>query len=91
MKKRKNNLPEGDDGKTIVDMNVEGMPWYHKTSPDHVDDDGATSKPGDHYQMSDKEARYYTFAALKWALLIGLIYAAVFALFILFCTQVWFK
>lgn len=90
MKRKRNNLPEGDDGKTIVDMNVEGMPWYHKVSPDHVEDTGS-SKSTDHYQMSDKEARYYTWSALKWALLIGLIYAGVFALFILFCTEVWFK
>ena len=29
MAKRKGpNLPEGDDGRTIVNMNVDGMPWY---------------------------------------------------------------
>ena len=28
MTRKKPELPEGDDGRTIVDMNVEGMPWY---------------------------------------------------------------
>ena len=28
VRKKQNNLPEGDDGRTIVNMNVEGMPWY---------------------------------------------------------------
>ena len=27
-KRAEARLPEGDDGRTIVDMNVEGMPWY---------------------------------------------------------------
>ena len=26
--KPRKGLPEGDDGRTIVSMNVEGMPWY---------------------------------------------------------------
>ena len=26
--KRRQELPEGDDGRVIVSMNVEGMPWY---------------------------------------------------------------
>ena len=28
MTRKKPELPEGDDGRTIADMNVEGMPWY---------------------------------------------------------------
>ena len=31
-RRRGPNLPEGDDGKTIVDMNVDGMPWYLRRS-----------------------------------------------------------
>ena len=27
-KKKKPELPEGDDGHAIANMNVEGMPWY---------------------------------------------------------------
>ena len=26
--RRTPDLPEGDDGRTIVSMNVDGMPWY---------------------------------------------------------------
>ena len=25
---KKKQLPEWDDGRTVADMNVEGMPWY---------------------------------------------------------------
>ena len=29
----RSDLPEGDDGRTIVSMNVEGMPWYAPEAP----------------------------------------------------------
>ena len=28
MSGQRKNLPEGDDGRTIAPMNVDGMPWY---------------------------------------------------------------
>ena len=28
MTKKKPELPEWDDGRTVADMNVDGMPWY---------------------------------------------------------------
>ena len=28
MTKKKPELPDWDDGRTVADMNVEGMPWY---------------------------------------------------------------
>ena len=71
-----------DDGRTIVNMNVEGMPWYHKQSPDAVD--------GKRSEMSPEEQRMYTWAAVKAGLLIVLIFALVFGLFIAFCDFVWF-
>ena len=33
-RERKPRLPEGDDGHTIANMNVEGMPWYKPERPD---------------------------------------------------------
>ncbi len=98
---RKNRLPEGDDGKTIANMNIEGMPWYHKNSPDSVQaqQEGLsyeervriaeeTHQP---YQMTKEEERIYVWGALKAALLVVLIFAGAFFLFILFCEKVWFK
>ena len=32
-KKRREDAFE-DDGRTIADMNVEGMPWYHRSQSD---------------------------------------------------------
>jgi hypothetical protein len=44
MKKKKE--PFYDDGRTIVDMNVEGMPWYspHRGNKDKKDKDTPTRK-----------------------------------------------
>ena len=83
MAKKDPRLPEGDDGRTIVNMNVEGMPWY---MPEPLEEDKAGQMP-----MSDEEARLYTWAAIKSALLVVLIFALVFGLFIAFCDFVWFR
>ena len=37
MAKRRSD-PE-DDGRTIANMNVEGMPWYQEPSPDALPED----------------------------------------------------
>ena len=83
--KRDPRLPEGDDGRTIVNMNVEGMPWYQKPSPDAVEDTEEKSGSGGSqapYQMTREESRMYMWGALKAALLVGFIFAAVFFIFI---------
>lgn len=80
--KPKNRLPDGDDGRTIANMNVDGMPWYVKKNPDQKDN---TTPP------TKEELKIWKNAALKAALLIGGIFGAVFAVFILFCQFVWFK
>ena len=77
----------GDDGRTIADMNVEGMPWY-------VPGDENRSKGHDkgmHTQMTDSELRMYRFAALKAGLLMILVFGGAFFLFLLFCDFVWFR
>lgn len=84
---KRSPLPEGDDGKTIVNMNVEGMPWYHKTSPETQE--GGKRDQG--YQMTKEESRAYLWGALKATLAVAAIFAVVFFLFILFCDLVWFK
>ena len=33
-RRQADRLPEGDDGRTIADMNVEGMPWYRPPGPE---------------------------------------------------------
>ncbi len=75
--------PDEDDGRVIAKMNVEGMPWYVEKSPTA---DGG----GEKESMSREQARYFTGGVLKAALLVGGVFAAVYFIFLLFCTQVWF-
>ena len=75
-----------DDGRTIVNMNVDGMPWYVKG-----DEERKAGRDASHSEMSDEELKLYKLAALKSALLIVLVFAAAFAAFIAFCDFVWFR
>ena len=81
--KKNPNLPEGDDGRTIVDMNVEGMPWYMPKEGD--------ADPEGEVKLSPEEVRLYRWAALKAGLLIALIFGTVFFVFIAFCDFIWFR
>lgn len=83
---RRRDLDPEDDGRTIADMNVEGMPWYLPGPKENASGDGE-----DHYQMTPREQRLYTLAAVRAALLIVGAFAAVFAAFIAFCDFVWFR
>ena len=75
-------LPEGDDGKTIANMNVEGMPWFLEKKNQAM--------PG-REPLSPEQLRQYRFAAVKAGLLVALVFGAAFGLFIAFCDFVWFK
>ena len=88
-RRSKREYPD-DDGRTIVPMNVDGMPWYTRG----VDDPGARgSSAGESAKppMSREERRGYIWAAVKASLLIGSVFAVAFFLFILFCYFIWFK
>ena len=71
-----------DDGRTIADMNVDGMPWY---APNRGDPE-STEK----VELTREEQRWMIGGALKAALLVGGIFGIVYFLFLLFCTKVWF-
>ncbi|MBR6113832.1 MAG: hypothetical protein IKQ10_01485 [Oscillospiraceae bacterium] len=83
---RKDRLEPEDDGRTIADMNVDGMPWFLPGQEDRPGEDGS-----DHYQMTPREQRMYTFAAVKAGLFIVGVFGAVFAAFIAFCDFIWFR
>lgn len=87
MKNKNNRIYEDDDGRTIADMNVEGMPWYVKGDAKKASEKDSREHPA----MSDEELRLYRHAALKSALLIALVFAVVFFLFIAFCDFIWFR
>ena len=86
--KKRREDPE-DDGRTIVNMNVDGMPWYNRYDADRPEEE--TDPDAEHYQMTREEQRMYTWAAIKAGLLVVLVFAVVFGLFIAFCDFVWFR
>lgn len=74
-----------DDGRTIAQMNVDGMPWYTKGGNDVPE-----NKPNA-YKMTKTETFAYIWAAVRAGLLIMLAFGVVFFLFLLFCDYVWFR
>lgn len=92
MKTRKPNLPEGDDGRTIANMNVEGMPWYSPEAerpPAGADD--WDEPPRLQTRLTRAESRFFVFGALKAALLVAGVMCLGLVLFVLFCQFVWFR
>ena len=87
--RKKPELPEWDDGRTISDMNVDGMPWYSPKKKDPAGErkDSSSSKE----TLTKEESRYYTWGALKAALLVVGVICAGLVLFVLFCQYVWFR
>lgn len=81
-----NHLPEGDDGRTIANMNVEGMPWYRPERPDMPS--AASSSKDD---LTKKQVRIYTASALKAGLLVAGVMSLGLVLFAAFCVFVWFR
>lgn len=78
-------LPEGDDGRTIAPMNVEGMPWY-APERESAPPSGASGPE----MMSKEETRFFTWGAVKAALLVVGVMCVGLVLFVLFCLHVWF-
>lgn len=76
-----------DDGRTIANMNVEGMPWY---SPSTNQQNSVLGQDGKPVELTRKEKAAMMKGVLSAALLVALIFVAAFALFILFCVFVWF-
>ena len=83
---RDRRFDEEDDGRTIADMNVDGMPWTMRRPFGRRADEGDAPRT----PMTKEELRAYTWAAVKAGLLIVLIFAVCFGLFIAFCDFVWF-
>ena len=82
---RKTKEYDDDNGMTIVDMNVDGTPWYNKDRRSKK----ATGSPTQ--QLTRSEARRYNFYAILAGMLVVLVFSATWILLTLFMTQVWFK
>ncbi|MCQ2524427.1 MAG: hypothetical protein MJ123_08810 [Lachnospiraceae bacterium] len=81
-----------DDGRTIANMNVEGMPWYNPAidnTPGGLRELRKASKE----QHRDEMTKAQTFAMIRGvvgaALLVGLVFVVAFGLFILLCLKLW--
>ncbi len=74
-----------DDGRTIANMNVEGMPWYIDEAQKKQ---AESSEP---VEMTKRETRAAIGGVLAATLLIGLVFAIGFLIFILFCVFVWLR
>ena len=85
MKKRP-PLPEGDDGQTIVNMNVDGMPGYIPRDHASAEENIPQREP-----LSKDQLRAYRWAAVKAGLLVVLVFGVIYGLFIAFCDFIWFK
>ena len=95
MKKRAQRQYDDDDGRTICDMNVPGMPWYERdrrrAERDERRAQRAASAPpatGGGYIPLREQMRNALSVALAGLVVFGVIGGAM-VLFILFCTNVW--
>lgn len=76
-----------DDGRTIVNMDVEGMPWYDKRIKAEKNAQNVSSDE----VLSKEDRKHYIFGAVLAGLAVVAVFAAVFGLFIAFADFVWFK
>lgn len=72
-----------DDGRVVADMNIEGTPWYVPEK--------SREASANRIKPTPKETFYLIKGALSAGLLIGFVFVIAFLLFLLFCTQIWFK
>lgn len=79
---------DDDDGRVICNMDVEGMRWHDKRVRGEKREARRVSR-GD--QMTKSEARQFTWYAILAGLLIAAVFSVTWVLFILFCTEIWFR
>ena len=69
-------------------MDVDGTRWHDKATRRR---EPAPIQVAKGEQMTDSETRRFTWYAIRAGMLVVLIFSVVWVLFILFCTQVWFR
>ena len=72
---------DDDDGRTIADMNVDGMPWYSKKR--------STEKKMPMVELSKEERKGLYSGIIKAVALVAIVFIVVFFLFIFFLTKIW--
>lgn len=92
MRKIQKKQFDDDDGRTIVSMNVDGMPWYdrrHEFGRVPGQEPSQPSRQGT--GMTNREFRLYTWGALKAGLLVASVFILTWTLLVLFLTQIVFR
>ncbi len=79
---------EDDDGRVICDMDIEGLPWHDKRVSR---ENRAARNQAQAGQMTRSEARRYTWYAILAGLLVVSVFSVTWILFVLFCTEIWFR
>jgi hypothetical protein len=79
---------EDDDGRVICNMDIDGMPWHDRSIRQNR---RTESKIPVGQQMTRSEARRYNFYSILAGLVIATVFSLTWVLFILFCTQIWFR
>lgn len=91
MKKRKKKYDDFvDDGRVIANMNIDGMPrsTIRRTA---FDEFGKVSEDKEKIKLTKSERRSIILGIIASYALFALVVFGAFALFILFCINVWFK
>ena len=92
MRKTQKKQFDDDDGRTIVNMNVDGMPWYDRRHEFGRVSERESSQPASHGTgMTDREVRLYTWGALKAGLLVASVFVMTWILLVLFLTKIVFR
>ncbi len=71
---------DDDDGRTIADMNVDGMPWYSKKR---------SEKKMPMVELSKEERLGLYSGIIKAVALVGAVFIVAFFLFIFALTKIW--
>ena len=82
MSKRKHEEFE-DDGRTVADMNVDGMPWYLEKKEKQPEPEKI--------ELTKEESRAMMAGILKATLLVTLAFGVGLTVFILLCDLVFFR
>jgi len=82
---------EDDDGRVICSMDVEGMRGLSLKARRKMHPENVVYKTVHGDQLSRSEARRYNWYAVLAGMLVVSVFSITWILFVLFCTEIWFK
>jgi len=77
---RNRKIYDDDDGRTIANMNVEGMPWYDRRERREA---RARARGGGSFEVDRKDRKFIILGILAACAVVTVIFAAIFLLVIL--------